>query len=65
MGGCNCGKPKPGPLGQNKPTPGGGLSAQTQSFTLQDSSGRTSTFSGSLLEAQARAVRTGSQLKKD
>lgn len=62
MGGCDCGKPKPGPLG-SKPRPGstpaGGLASQTQSFTLQLKSGKTQSFNGSLLEAQAAVVRAG------
>ncbi len=60
MGDCNCGKPKPGPL-RPKPqgVPAGGLAGQTQSFTLQFTSGKTQSFQGSLLEAQAAVVRAG------
>jgi len=64
MGDCNCGKPKPGPLRPQPSgsTPPGGLAGQTQSFTLTTSSGRTQNFNGSLLEAQAAAVRLGATI---
>jgi hypothetical protein len=60
---CDCNKPKPQAHG-SKPrpaggTPAGGLASQTQSFTLTTTSGRTQTFTGSLLEVQAAAVRLG------
>jgi hypothetical protein len=67
--GCNCGKPTPGPQGQppqtgNGPTGNsGGLSGQTQSFSLQLPDGRSRAFSGSLLEAQAAAVRSGATIR--
>jgi len=67
---CNCGKPKPGqPLGRPKPgqaqtqSNGGGLSARTQSYSLEAPDGSTTKFTGSLIEAQARAARSGATIR--
>lgn len=68
--GCNCGKPKPGPLGgqqsggstsssSTQSGESGGLSSRTQSFSLQLGSSAPVSFTGSMLEAQAQAVRMG------
>jgi len=63
---CDCNKPKPQAHGHgSRPsgqTPAGGLASQTQSFTLTTSSGKTQNFTGSLLEAQAAAVRIGATI---
>ena len=55
---CSCGKPKPGPLGggQKPAENSGGLSAQTQSFSVSSLPGKTF---ASTLEARAALVRAG------
>jgi hypothetical protein len=63
--GCNCGKPASPTGSKPKPTstPSGGLASKTQSFVLQNAEGRTAKFTGSLLEAQAAAVRSGATIR--
>lgn len=59
--GCGtCGKPKPGPYGHPSSKPAStSMSAQTQSFRLELSTGETLTVNGSMLEAQATLARLG------
>lgn len=67
MAGSCCGKPNPGPHGNQKPKPtpqptakpSTSMAGSTQSFTLSLPSGETRKVNGSLLEAQAQLARLG------
>lgn len=66
MAGSCCGKPNPGPHGnqqkpkpQTQPKPSTSMAGSTQSFKLQMNDGASVTVKGSLLEAQAKLARLG------
>lgn len=69
MAGSCCGKPNPGPHGNQKPKPADkpqpsakpstSMAGSTQSFTLALANGETRKVNGSLLEAQAQLARLG------